>query len=140
MTLDYDHRKLIVGSTNGELKVFDILSGINTFDLHSHADQYQKELAYEISYIGYGGADHTIITIGWDNVIKIHHDEEDESKKHIGDEQQDHKKNLWTILRGRVNCHKKEILCGDYSGILDLIATGGRDKVVRLWEYERVLV
>ena len=38
MTLDYDHRKLIVGSTNGELKVFDILSGINTFDLHSHAD------------------------------------------------------------------------------------------------------
>ena len=48
-------------------------------------------------------------------------------------------KNAWTILRGRVNCHKKEILCGDYSSALDIIARGGRDKVVRLWEYERVL-
>lgn len=49
-------------------------------------------------------------------------------------------KNAWTLLRGKVNCHRKEILCGDYSPALDIIASGGRDKVVRLWEYERVLM
>jgi hypothetical protein len=61
MSLDDEHRKLIVGSDQGELKVFDIHSGINTHDLHSHDPQDG-----EISYIGYGGADHTIITIAWD--------------------------------------------------------------------------
>ena len=49
-------------------------------------------------------------------------------------------KNAWTLLRGKVNCHRKEILCGDYSRALDIIASGGRDKVVRLWEYERVFM
>ena len=100
-------------------------------------------------------------------MIKVHLDEDKESKKHSGDilEQQDpllsdpirrlkvsdetkfkdyskegHKKNLWTILRGRVNCHNKEIVAGDYSVSLDAIATGGRDKRVRLWDYERVLM
>jgi WD40 repeat protein len=64
MTLDDEHRKLIVGSDSGELKVFDIHSGINTHNLHSHDPQEG-----EICYIGYGGADHTIISIGWDQVI-----------------------------------------------------------------------
>lgn len=40
MALDHEHRKLIVGSTNGELKVFDVLSKINTYDLHSHVDHH----------------------------------------------------------------------------------------------------
>lgn len=36
MSLDDEHRKLIVGSDQGELKVFDINSGINTHDLNPH--------------------------------------------------------------------------------------------------------
>ena len=29
----------------------------------------------EISFIAYGGEDHTIITAGWDRTIKVHMDE-----------------------------------------------------------------
>ena len=29
----------------------------------------------EISFIGYGGNDYTIITCGWDRTIKVHMDE-----------------------------------------------------------------
>jgi len=29
----------------------------------------------EVSFIGYGGNDHTIITCGWDRTIKVHMDE-----------------------------------------------------------------
>jgi WD40 repeat protein len=35
-------------------------------------------------------------------------------------------------------CHKKDIICGDYSHNLGLIATGGRDCKTRIWEYERM--
>ena len=70
MELDTNHRKLIVGSHQGELKVFDLISGVNTLTLDSHDPQEG-----EISYIGYGGDDHTIITCGWDKMIKVHLDE-----------------------------------------------------------------
>jgi hypothetical protein len=32
----------------------------------------------EISFIGYGGDDHTIVTCGWDRVIKVHKDEKND--------------------------------------------------------------
>lgn len=35
-------------------------------------------------------------------------------------------------------CHKKDIICGDYSHNLGLIASGGRDSKVRIWEYEKM--
>jgi WD40 repeat protein len=70
MELDTYHRKLVVGSHQGEVKVFDIVSGVNILTLDSHDPQEG-----EISFIGYGGADHTIVTCGWDRVIKVHLDE-----------------------------------------------------------------
>jgi len=36
MELDMQHRKLIVGSHQGEVKVFDLISGVNTLTLDSH--------------------------------------------------------------------------------------------------------
>lgn len=33
-------------------------------------------------------------------------------------------------------CHRKDIISGDYSHNLGLIATGGRDNIVRIWKYE----
>lgn len=36
MELDTYHRKIIVGSHQGEVKIFDILSGVNTLQLDSH--------------------------------------------------------------------------------------------------------
>ena len=42
------------------------------------------------------------------------------------------------MLRGKKKAHNKDIICGDYSHNLGLIATGSRDNRVRVWEYERV--
>ena len=36
MSLDKEHRKLIVGSHNGEIKMFDLLSGVNISHLQGH--------------------------------------------------------------------------------------------------------
>jgi len=44
------------------------------------------------------------------------------------------------VLRGKVNCHRKDVISGDFARHLDLIATGGRDNLVRLWDYERVML
>ena len=95
------------------------MSGVLVNELESHDG--------EISFIGYGGEDRTIITCSWDRVIKIHMDEKQPLKK-----PKDY------VLRGRAKAHKKDIICGDYAHNLGLIATGGRDHKVRLWEYERV--
>ena len=48
MELDTHHRKLIVGSSEGEIKIFDIQSGVSTLSLDSHDSQEG-----EISFIGY---------------------------------------------------------------------------------------
>ena len=126
MALDNDHRKLIVGCHNGKIKVFDLLSGVKINDLEEHGGN-SEDVSGEISFIGYGNEDGTIITTAWDRTIKIHDDDRDETKK-ISD----------NVLRARCDCHKKDIICGDYSHNLGLIATGGRDNLVRLWDYERM--
>ncbi len=84
-------------------------------------------LSGEISFIGYGMEDNTIITCAWDRTIKIHTDE--------GREGVSGKDN---VLRGKKNCQRKDIICGDYSHNLGLIATGSRDHSTRIWDYERV--
>lgn len=43
-----------------------------------------------------------------------------------------------TTLRGRSEAHSKDIICGDIATHLDLIATGGRDNKVKIWDYERI--
>ena len=47
--------------------------------------------------------------------------------------------NKETVRRGKVDCHRKEIICGDYAQNLGLIATGSRDNQVKLWDYEKML-
>jgi WD40 repeat protein len=69
MELDTHHRKLIVGSSEGEIKIFDIQSGVSTLSLDSHDSQEG-----EISFIGYT-EDSTVVTTAWDRVIRIHMDE-----------------------------------------------------------------
>ena len=43
-------------------------------------------------------------------------------------------------MRGKAMCHWKDIICGDYSHNLQMIATGGSDNLVRVWSYERVIL
>lgn len=122
MEFDKNHRKLIVGDHLGRLKVFDLLSGVIINELEGHDSENG-----EISYIGYGDSDNTIVTCAWDRVIKIHMDDK-----------QDLKSPKENVLRGKKNCHRKDIICGDYSHNLGLIATGSRDHTVKIWDYERV--
>mmetsp|Transcript_26152 Transcript_26152/g.34934 ORF Transcript_26152/g.34934 Transcript_26152/m.34934 type:complete len:236 (+) Transcript_26152:1648-2355(+) len=70
MIFDEDHRKLVVGSHQGELKIYDLQSGVMILELEEH-----NAADGEISFIGYGGGDHTIISCGWDRTIKVHMDE-----------------------------------------------------------------
>jgi WD40 repeat protein len=122
MALDKEHRKLIVGSHLGKIKVFDLLSGVTINQLEGHSEENG-----EISFIGYADEDLNIITTAWDKTIKIHKDDRDEQKK-PGE----------NVMRAKRMCHKKDIISGDYSHNLGLIATGGRDFKVRIWEYERM--
>jgi WD40 repeat protein len=52
MALDDEHRKLIVGSHLGQLKVYDLLSGVCINNLEGHSEENG-----EISFIGYGDSD-----------------------------------------------------------------------------------
>ena len=124
MVLDEEHRKLIVGSHQGDLKIFDLQSGIMTQELEGHSHDN------EVSFIAYaGGNDHTIITCGWDRTIKVHMDE-----------MVHHKSPSDMVKRGKPDCHKKDIICGAYGHNLGLIATGSQDCRVKLWDYERVIL
>jgi len=129
---DNDHRKLVVGDHYGNIKVFDIVSGIEIYQLHAHDS--------EISFLGYGGKDNTIVTMSWDKRILIHRDEKpiigeafDESDT-LGNK----KKSRGNTMRGKADAHAGDIICGDYSHNLGLIVTGGRDEKVKIWDYERV--
>ena len=75
MALDNDHRKLIVGSHLGTIKVFDLLSGVKINELERHGGTGEEGVSGEISFIGYGNEDGTIITTSWDKFIKIHDDD-----------------------------------------------------------------
>jgi hypothetical protein len=58
MALDNQHRKLIVGSHLGRIKVFDLLSGVMINELESHGSGgSNEEVSGEISFIGYGNED-----------------------------------------------------------------------------------
>ena len=80
MALDNDHRKLIVGSHLGMIVVFDLMSGvvINELDPHGSGGK-SEEISGEVSFIGYGNDDKTIITCAWDRYIKIHYDNRESS-------------------------------------------------------------
>ena len=119
LTFDDQHRKLIVGDHNGAIKVFDLLSGIKIAEYEDHDG--------EISFLGYGDSDRTIISTGWDRVIKIHMDNKTE-RESVSQK----------VLRGKAGCHSKDIISADYSHNLGLIATGSRNHRVRIWEYEKV--
>jgi WD40 repeat protein len=80
----------------------------------------------EVSFIGYGQEDKTIVTMGWDRKIKVHADD----RKMIPED---------NVYRRRGNCHGKNghIISGDYAHNLQMIATGSRDYNVRIWDYEK---
>ncbi len=117
MELDGSHRKILVGDHNGTIKMFDVLSGVELYSFASH-DR-------EISFIKYSEKDKTVITGSWDLSVRIHRDTQDKNL--------DERKG---VLRSIRRAHNKDIMCGDFSYNLNLIATGSRDQKVKIWNYE----
>ena len=74
MTLDKDHRKLIIGSYRGQIKVFDVLSGVH---IRPYLESHSEENG-EISFIAYANEDQNIITTAWDRMIKVHRDDKND--------------------------------------------------------------
>jgi len=54
-----------------------LLSGVKINDLEPHGGSGEESVSGEISFIGYGNEDGTIITCSWDKTIKIHDDDRD---------------------------------------------------------------
>ena len=131
MRLDEHHRNIIVGSHTGEIKVYDILSGVMTHQLEGHS----KEQG-EISFIGFGEGEDTIITTAWDRTIKVHGFEKlaEAKGKRSGASSGGGAKSI--CLRSKVDCHERDITCADYHHNLGLIATGAQDNTVKLFDYE----
>ena len=46
MEFDEHHRKLIIGNSLGQIKVFDILSGVMTHELEAHGKEVKSKAAY----------------------------------------------------------------------------------------------
>jgi len=69
VTFDKDHWKIVVGDHDGNIKMFDILSGICTNQVPSE-DRHTEE----ISFIAYAGDDCNLVTCSWDKSIKIFKD------------------------------------------------------------------
>ena len=78
-------------------------------------DGHSKEHG-EISFIGYGEEDGTIITTAWDRKIKVYKDEKIAEGRRQG--------GMTAAMRGAAKCHEKDITCADYHHKLGLIATG----------------
>ena len=56
------------------------------------------------------------------------------------DERSEQRRPNEKVLRGSAKTHSKEVISGDYAHYLGLIATGSRDMLVKVWDYERVQV
>jgi WD40 repeat protein len=92
----------------------------------------------EISFIGYGNEDQTVVTCAWDRYVKIHHDQQKSPSDSSGSKYLSPNNLTLGVLRGKKNCHRKNIISGDYAHNLGLIATGSRDHTVRVWDYDRL--
>jgi WD40 repeat protein len=118
MDLDKDERNLIVGDSTGKIKIVDCLSGILLSELDSHRK--------EVSFISYCSLDENIITTSWDQSITVQRDATKLQKS------TDRK-----LLRTFTHTHSDDLVSADFSQLMGLIASGGRDSKIKLWSYEK---
>ena len=120
--LDDRDRKFILGDYDGNIKVYDYLSGV-----------YMKKCNYrefndrahdgEISNIQYVNKYKCFISTSWDRAISIH----DENDAEGG-----------ILLRRIDNAHDTDISALDYNSHMSMIVSGDSDGVIRYWDYEFV--
>ncbi|KAE9018775.1 hypothetical protein PF010_g5835 [Phytophthora fragariae] len=116
--LDSRQRKLIVGAQNGELAVVNYLNGAVLARWTPHAQQ--------VSALLYCKEDHTVLTASWDRSLRLY---DDDAPRGGGIAARN------VLLRCITDAHDSDIKCLAYCHALSLVASGGIDGSIKLWDY-----
>ncbi|ETP10520.1 hypothetical protein F441_13849 [Phytophthora nicotianae CJ01A1] len=116
--LDSRQRKVIVGAQNGELAVVNYLNGAVLGRWTPHGQQ--------VSALLYCKEDHTVLTASWDRSLRLY---DDDAPKAGGIAAQN------VLLRCITDAHDSDIKCLAYCHALSLVASGGTDGVIKIWDY-----
>lgn len=116
--LDSRQRKLVVGAQNGELAVVNYLNGAVLGRWTPHGQQ--------VSALLYCKEDHTVLTASWDRSLRLY---DDDAPKTGGVAAQN------VLLRCITEAHDSDIKCLAYCHALSLVASGGTDGVIKIWDY-----
>ena len=120
MCLDFRERKFILGDHFGNLFAFDFLNGakMKEFAYEETEDRAHHD---ETSRLVYCNEHATVVSVSWDRSVAIHSESEAEEG---------------VLLRRIENAHSNDITALAHSYNLSLIATGGEDCTVKVWDYE----
>jgi WD40 repeat protein/Ca2+-binding EF-hand superfamily protein len=116
--LDSRERKLVVGAQNGELAVVNYLNGAVLARWTPHAQQ--------VSALLYCKEDHTVLTASWDRSLRLY---DDDAPKAGGIAARN------VLLRCITDAHETDIKCLAYCHALSLVASGGTDGAIKIWDY-----
>eukprot|EP00520_Triparma_pacifica_P014822 CAMPEP_0118634720 /NCGR_PEP_ID=MMETSP0785-20121206/1698_1 /TAXON_ID=91992 /ORGANISM="Bolidomonas pacifica, Strain CCMP 1866" /LENGTH=682 /DNA_ID=CAMNT_0006525715 /DNA_START=109 /DNA_END=2154 /DNA_ORIENTATION=+ len=120
MCLDFRERKFILGDHFGNLYAYDFLNGAKMKEF-AYEETDDKAHTDEISRLLYCNEHATVVSVSWDRSIAIHSESEAEEG---------------VLLRRIENAHSNDITALAHSFNLSLIATGGEDCIVKVWDYE----
>ncbi|GMF65924.1 unnamed protein product [Phytophthora lilii] len=116
--LDSRQRKIIVGAQNGELAVVNYLNGAVLARWTPHAQQ--------VSALLYCKEDHTVLTASWDRSLRLY---DDDAPRAGGIAARN------VLLRCITDAHESDIKCLAYCHALSLVASGGIDGSIKIWDY-----
>ncbi|CAM9373949.1 unnamed protein product [Chrysoparadoxa australica] len=114
-TFDVQGRRLMIGGGGGEVVVFNFLQGLVMGTYPSHASS--------VSAMSSCAEDKTLVTVGWDRSIHVY-------------DQIPVTGNGSSLLRIMEEAHDTDIICLAVSHSLGLIATGGADGSLKIWDYQ----
>ncbi|POM78971.1 Hypothetical protein PHPALM_3434 [Phytophthora palmivora] len=116
--LDSRQRKIIVGAQNGELAVVNYLNGAVLGRWTPHGQQ--------VSALLYCKEDHTVLTASWDRSLRLYDDDAPKAGGIVA-------RNV--LLRCITDAHETDIKCLAYCHALSLVASGGTDGAIKIWDY-----
>jgi len=115
--LDAKGRKAIVASQDGSIVIFNNSNFSPIARLPSHSA--------EVTCLVYGDADKCILTASWDRSIRVYDDSTDHSSSPAS-----------ALLRSITDAHDADISQLAYFRDLSLIASGGVDGTVKIWDFQ----
>jgi WD40 repeat protein len=111
--LDGAHRKLVVGNKAGQVLVFNLMNMEVLTSAAPHDAAVHSVLCVT--------QDEVLISAGWDQQLRVHHDIEGKKA---------------TLIRFVERSHAEELTCSAMSYSASMIATAAADFSVRVWDYQ----